>query len=391
MKLTDLPTPSLVLDLDRAERNCAAMNRRAHELGVALRPHLKTAKSVEVARLATRGQPGGITVSTLAEIDHFGRQGFRDITYAVGIAAHKLDALAALQREHGLLLTLLVDHRDTLADLAQRAAALDTRFALLIEIDCGGGRGGVAPDGEELLALARQMAASSHLRLAGVLTHAGQSYAVQGREAIATVAEAERSAAVQAATRLRAAGFELSVVSVGSTPTAVFAQGLAGVTEMRPGVYTLFDLDQVAIGACTIDDIAASVLACVIGHNPRSRRVLIDAGALALSKDLSANSFGTGLPGFPDLGYGLVCAIDGGAPLPGLRVAEVHQEHGFIAGGDDLFEQLPIGRRVRILPHHICMTAAPYAHFDVVRAGNHEIVARWPKVGGWNPKNEPTA
>ena len=388
MTLTDLPTPSLLLDLDRVERNCDTMSRRSQQLGVALRPHLKTAKSVDVARLATRGQPGGITVSTLAEIDYFGRHGFRDITYAVGIAAHKLEALAGLQRQHGLTLSLLADHAGTVAEVAQRAAELDTRFSLLIEVDCGGGRGGLAADSGELPALAQAIAASSHLSLGGVLTHAGQSYNVQGREAIAAIAEAERSAAVLAATRLRAAGFEVPVVSVGSTPTAVFAQSLAGVTEMRPGVYTLFDLDQVVLGACSLDDIAASVLACVIGHNPRSQRVLIDAGALALSKDISANFFGKGIPGFAELGYGLVCTVDGQAPLPDLRVAEVHQEHGFIAGNGDaeaLFRQLPIGARVRILPNHVCMTAAPYQHYEVLRAGSPEILARWPKAGGWNP------
>ena len=383
MKLTELSTPSLLLDLDRVERNCAAMQRRAQALGVALRPHLKTAKSADVARLAT---PGGITVSTLAEIDYFGQHGFRDITYAVGITAHKLDTLADLQDKHGLTLSLLADHPATVTEVAQRAAQLDKRFALLIEIDCGGGRGGLAPDGDGLLALAQLIRSSSHLRLQGVLTHAGQSYATPGREAIAAVAEAERAAAVLAATRLRAAGFDVPVVSVGSTPTAVFAQDLSGVTEMRPGVYTLFDLDQAALGVCSIDDVAASVLASVIGHNPRSQRVLIDAGGLALSKDLSANGLASGF--IPDVGYGLVCAADGGPPLAGLRVAEVHQEHGFIAGtgnADELFRQLPIGSRVRILPNHVCMTAAAYDCFEVLRAGSPEVLARWPRVGGWNP------
>jgi len=392
MHLAELPTPSLLVDPDRVARNCAAMLARARRLGVTLRPHLKTAKSVDVARLATHGQPGGITVSTLAEIDWFGERGFTDITYAVGIAAHKIEALAQLQRRHGLALTLVADHAATVTDVAQRAAQLDARFALLIEIDCGGGRGGVAPDGVDLLALAQAAQASTHLRLAGVLTHAGQSYAAPGHDAIAAVAEAERAAAVHAAARLRAAGLAAPVVSVGSTPTAMHARSLEGVTEMRPGVYTLFDLDQVALGVCTLDDIAACVLASVIGHNPRSRRVLIDAGGLALSKDLSANGFAGGVAGFGDVGYGLVCAIDGTGPLPGLRVAEVHQEHGFIASanaGDAdtraLFARLPIGSRVRILPNHVCMTAAPYDHYEVVRAGNTETSARWPKAGGWNP------
>ncbi|HTD05671.1 alanine racemase [Undibacterium sp.] len=381
MRLEHIATPALVLDLDRAERNCAAMIQRAKKHGVALRPHLKTAKSADIARLATRGQGGGITVSTLAEVDYFAQHGFRDITYAVGIAEGKLDALVKLQRLHGLTLTLLADHPNTVLALARRAEDLGAEFALLIEIDCGGGRGGVLPDGQELLSLARAVHASPALHLAGVLTHAGHSYKEPGADAIAAVAETERAAAVLAATRLREAGFAVQVVSVGSTPTAVHARNMEGVTEMRPGVYTLFDLDQVALGSCSLADIAASVLATVIGHNPRSQRVLIDAGALALSKDLSANEFGT------DFGYGLVCPIHGGVPIDGLRVAEVHQEHGFIAGRgscEELFAQLPIGARVRILPHHACMTVAPYSHFNVVRAGSTEVIARCHKATGWH-------
>jgi D-serine deaminase-like pyridoxal phosphate-dependent protein len=380
MKLQDLTTPSLVLDLERVERNCKEMSERAARLGVALRPHLKTAKSADVARLAVQGQPGGITVSTLAEIDYFGQHGFRDNCYAVGATAHKLAALAGLRRRHGLQLTLLADNPTTVAELDRQAHAMNEVFALLIEIDCGGGRGGVPADGPELLELAQAVMTAPALRLAGVLTHAGQSYHARGPEAMAAVAETERAAAVLAATRLRALGVAVPVVSVGATPTAVHAHNLAGVTEIRPGVYTLFDLDQLVLGVCGLEDIAASVLATVIGHNPRSERVLIDAGALALSKDLSAGVFGA------DFGYGLVCPADGGAPLPGLRVVDLHQEHGFIAGGGrcaELFALLPMGARVRILPNHACMTVAPYDRFHLVRGRDTSVQGIWHKASGW--------
>jgi D-serine deaminase-like pyridoxal phosphate-dependent protein len=394
MQLTDLPTPSLVLDLDRVERNCAAMLERARQHGVTLRPHLKTAKSADLARLASSGPTWPITVSTLTEVAYFAAHGFRDMTYAVGIAVHKLDTLAALHRKHGLVLRLLADQVATIDAVGRRAAELEARFELLIEIDCGGGRGGVTADGRELLELARAISAWPSLSLVGVLTHAGQSYATAGAGSIAAIAETERSSALRAATRLREAGFESPVVSIGSTPTVVWAATLAGVTEIRPGVYTLFDLDQVALGVCTVEDIAASVIATVIGHNPRSRRVLIDAGALALSKDQSANAFAE------DLGYGLVATVDGARVMAGLRVAEVHQEHGLIAGPepvdgagtDDLFARLPIGARVRILPQHACMTTAPYGHYDLVRGESSEIIARWHKASGhtvttsdWSP------
>jgi len=380
MALAELATPALLLDSTILERNCAAMAQRAAHHGVALRPHLKTSKSAEVARLATRGQAGGITVSTVAEADYFAAHGFLDLTYAVGISASKIEALDRIQRTHGARITLLADRVEAVLSAAEQARALDASFPLLIEIDTGGGRGGLAPDDAELLTVADAVRQSEAFTLAGVLTHAGHSYGADNREAIRAIAEVERAGAVHAAERLRAAGFPVSVVSVGATPTAVCAQSLAGVTEMRPGVYTFFDLDQVARGICGVDDIAMSVLATVIGHNPRSGRVLIDAGALALSKDSSGAQFRD------DLGYGLVCPAEGGAPLAGLHVAELHQEHGLVAGNGDLqalFAALPVGSRVRILPHHACMTAAPYDRYHVVRAAGADVHAIWGKTRGW--------
>jgi D-serine deaminase-like pyridoxal phosphate-dependent protein len=175
MVLDDLPTPSLVLDLDRLERNCDRMIRRATELGVQLRPHMKTAKSVDVGRLATRERSVGVTVSTLAEAEQFAQAGFGDITYAVGIAGHKVRPLAELQRRTGARISLLADTVAAVHDVARHAEAEGERFALFIEIDSGGGRGGVAADGPELLAIGDAVRASPWLSLAGVLTHAGHS------------------------------------------------------------------------------------------------------------------------------------------------------------------------------------------------------------------------
>ncbi|MGJ7545833.1 alanine racemase [Variovorax sp. LT1R16] len=389
MALAEIATPALLLDSTILERNCAAMAQRAAHHGVALRPHLKTSKSAEVARVATRGQAGGITVSTVAEADYFAANGFLDLTYAVGISAGKIEALDRIQRSYGARITLLADRVEAVLSAAEEARALEATFNMLIEIDTGGGRGGLAPDDAELLTVARAIAQSEAFTLVGVLTHAGHSYHVEGRDAIRAIAETERAGAVHAAERLRAAGLSINVVSVGATPTAVCAERLDGVTEMRPGVYTFFDLDQAARGICEIEDVALSVLATVIGHNPRSRRVLIDAGALALSKDESAAEFRDGL------GFGLICKVDGTAPLGGLRVAELHQEHGLIAcdGETDsdtdgavqaMFDALPVGSRVRILPHHACMTAAPYDRYHVVRGAGADVHAIWGKTRGWN-------
>ena len=380
VSLAHVPTPALILDIERVERNCERMIRRAAQLGVQLRPHMKTAKSADVARLATRERSVGITVSTVAEIEYFAREGFGDITYAVGIAAHKLPALARLQREHGTRIRLVADSVASVTEVARQAAALGERFSLFIEIDCGGKRGGVPADGPELLPIAQVVQASPMLSLSGVLTHAGQSYDATSVGEVREIAEQERAAVVQAAGRLRAAGIAVPDVSVGSSPTAMHASSLAGVTDMRPGVYTLFDLAQTSLGSCTVDDIAVSVLTTVIGHNPRSRRMLIDAGALALSKDVSANRQGK------HVGFGLVCPMNGGPPLADMHVAEVNQEHGLIGAAEScevMVERFPVGTRLRVLPNHACLTAAPYDRYHVVRGGSTEVVSVWTKCTGW--------
>ena len=376
MRLADLPTPSLVLDRGTLAANCAAMAARAAKLGVRLRPHLKTAKSVEAARIATAGQFGGITVSTLAEARYFAGRGFRDITYGVGVAPGKLDEVARLQAE-GARLQLVTDDVATVAAVAKRAEELGASFQLLSDIDTGGGRAGILPESPELLEIGRAIVAAPGLSLLGVMTHAGHSYARKGADAIAAVAEEERAGAVRAAERLRAAGLKSPVVSVGATPTAMFARSLAGVTEMRPGVYTLMDLYQMAIGVCRREDIAVSVLASVIGHNPRTGRILIDAGALALSQDRGAASL------MEHTGFGWVCDATG-KPIEGLYVAEVNQEHGMIAAakGAPPFERLPLGARVRVLPNHVCMMAAPYDRYHVVEGGA-DVIAVWDKATGW--------
>jgi D-serine deaminase-like pyridoxal phosphate-dependent protein len=375
MRLDDLRTPALILDRSRLMSNIARMRERASHHNVLLRPHLKTAKSARVAQLATNGT-GPITVSTLAEARYFFKHGFRDITYAVGIAPAKLDEVAALQRD-GADLKILTDN----VDVARIIAARGQGFRVMIEIDTGLGRAGVAPDAPELLDIAAAL--GSNAELVGVLAHAGHSYHAESLDDVQHIAEEERAGAVTAAERLRAAGFPCPVVSVGSTPTAIHAQRLDGVTEMRPGNFVFFDLFQVGVESCAMDDIAVSVLATVIGHHKKRNHLLIDAGALALSKDVGANEHR------PGTGYGLICLPGGKVPLPGLAVVDVHQEHGIVAHSKGLdaigplpFDRFPIGSKVRVLPNHSCMTSSAYDRYHVSEGGT-EIVDEWDRINGW--------
>jgi D-serine deaminase-like pyridoxal phosphate-dependent protein len=193
---------------------------------------------------------------------------------------------------------------------------------------------------------------------------------------VAEIARAECDAAVAAATAMRGAGLPCGIVSVGSTPTVLHAPSFAGISEVRCGIYMFWDLSQASRHICGIDDIAVSVLASVISHSKAASALILDAGALALSKDLSARRY------MPEAGYGLVCDPATAAPLPGLAVATVHQEHGTVPVRDPAwFERLPVGSVVRVLPNHACITCAAYDAYTVVVG--QEIVGTWQRVNGW--------
>jgi len=371
----NLFTPALILDRSALIKNIEAMHSKMQERGVGLRPHLKTAKSAEVAKLVTAGQPGGITVSTLAEAEYFHERGFSDILYAVGIAPGRLARVNALCKS-GAKIKIITDNKATVEAVAAFPVETEHPFQILIEVDSGEGRAGVLPDSLELLELAEAIDASANTKLMGVLTHAGHSYGSKTIEEIKSVAEQERFVITSAAERLRDAGHPCPIVSAGSTPTAVHAESLDGVTEMRPGVFVFNDLKQLSINACNRNGLALSVLASVIGHNRHKGHIILDAGALALSKDISAHD------DHPEVGYGEVCHLETLDPFEGLYVNAVSQEHGIVPIFEDgQFEELPIGAKVRIFPNHACITAAGFSHYEVFE--NDELISRWDRVNGW--------
>jgi D-serine deaminase-like pyridoxal phosphate-dependent protein len=378
MRLSDLPTPALLLDLDRLRRNAAFGLRRARELGVALRPHMKTTKSRQVAQLAIDPDFGGIAVSTLKEAEHFAEAGIADIQLALCMPPGRIDQALALAARIPRF-SVFVDDLDMVDELVRRAAGARQPLGVWIEIDSGEHRTGVAPQGALLPELARRIAGAQGLRLAGVATHAGQSYDARSVAAVAAVAEDERRAVTAAAERLRAEGLECHGVSAGSTPGLAHARSGAGLTEYRAGVYLLGDLFQAGLGSLDTDAIAVSVLTSVIARSEAPRRFMVDAGGLALSKDRGTAA----LPGH-DRGYGVLCGLDDGAaaaPADGaLQVADVAQEHGFVPVPEAA--PLPaLGQRFRVLPNHACMTAAMYDRY-VVHDGQ-TVLGTWPRINGW--------
>lgn len=376
----EIPTPALLLARPVLERNLDRIAQRARAGAVQLRPHCKTHKCAEIARLATRGFAGGITVSTLAEAEYFVQHGISDITYAVGIAPEKLPRVVAMQRQ-GARIGVVLDTIETADAIAAFAATAEHPLRLWIEIDPGYRRGGVSAESEALVQIGRRLSAAQGVELLGVLTHAGHSYSATSLDEIARIAEDERLTVVRAAEKLGTAGIPCPQRSIGSTPTVVCAESFAGVTEIRPGVYTFFDLMMEALGVCTHEDIAISVLATVIGHQREHGHILTDAGAFALSKDA-----GHERPGHPYGKFGLVRKPDANRPDEDLIVQKVSQEHGWIyRRAPDRpfpFERFPVGSRLRVLPNHACETANCFDRYHVLDA-NDQLIDVWPRIHGW--------
>jgi D-serine deaminase-like pyridoxal phosphate-dependent protein len=369
----ELATPALILDRTRLERNASRMRDKVTALGVTLRPHVKTAKSIDVLRVLSGGEPAPITVSTLAEARYFFAEGVKDILYAVGIAPVKLPEVAELIRA-GCKLRIVLDTPEAAESVRNFCDAEGVAIEALIEIDSDGHRAGVAPDDPMLIEIGRKLGTS----LAGVMTHAGASYDCRSTAEFEAMAEQERALTVDAAERLRAAGLPCPIVSVGSTPTLHYARSLEGVTEARAGVYVFGDLVQAELGTCAIDDIAIGVIASVIGHNRHHGRVLIDAGFLALSRD-------RGTADLPvDWGYGAVCDPGTGELIEDVSVSSTNQEHGIVTArsAEIDFDQFPIGKRLMILPNHACATAAAYERYFVTD-GSERILDVWERVNGW--------
>ncbi|KPU97264.1 alanine racemase, partial [Variovorax paradoxus] len=374
--LAELDTPAALIDLPRMQRNIARMQERMDALGVRFRPHVKTSKCTPVARAQLAAGAQGITVSTLKEAAQFHADGIDDILYAVGMAAAKLPQALALRRA-GCRLKIITDSLASARAIADFGRAQGEAFEVLIEIDTDGHRSGIKPGEAALLEVGRVLH-DGGMRLAGVLTHAGSSYELDTPEALAAMAEQERAGCVQAAERLRAAGLPCAVVSVGSTPTALSAARLDGVTEVRAGVYVFFDLVMHNIGVCAPEDIALSVLATVIGHQAEKGWAILDAGWMAMSRDR-----GTAKQKH-DFGYGQACDLEGRV-IEGYVLSGANQEHGILSLADgtaaDIVERFPIGTRLRILPNHACATGAQFPEYQALAQDGS--LRAWPRLHGW--------
>ncbi|MBU0826599.1 MAG: DSD1 family PLP-dependent enzyme [Gammaproteobacteria bacterium] len=377
--LAQIDTPAALIELPRMQRNIARMQERMNALGVRFRPHAKTAKCPAVTQAQIAAGAQGITVSTLKEAAQFFAHGITDILYAVGTVPHKLPQVLALRRQ-GCDLKIVTDNIAAAQAIVDFGREHGEVFEVLIEVDTDGHRSGIKPDEAALITVGRALH-DGGMHLAGVMTHAGGSYDLNTPAALTALAEQERAGCVRAAERLRAEGLPCSVVSVGSTPTALSAKDLTGVTEVRAGVYVFFDLVMHNVGVCSTDDIALSVLTTVIGHQVDKGWAIVDAGWMAMSRDRGTQKQSR------DYGYGQVCDVEGQV-LDGYVLTGANQEHGILsradgllAGADDIAQRFPLGMQLRILPNHACATGAQYGEYHAVE--NAVVRETWVRFGGW--------
>ena len=353
----ELPTPALILDLDRLERNPRNMAARADQLGVRLRPHIKSHKCVEIALAQRALGATGITVSTLEEAAVFARHGFSDITWAFPVILSRLDEVAELARS--INLGVVVDSEEAI----EAVSALGVPLRVWLKIDCGYHRVGLDPESADVLNLATRVTEADTLEFAGLLSHSGNTYSARSKDHVQQIAEDEGRTMSALSERLKGQGIETADVSVGSTPSATRATDLAGATEMRPGNYALFDYTQASLGSCETVDCAVSVMATVVSSRTDLAQSVLDAGALALSLDAGPDHLA-------DRTYGHVFDdYAAGGLNPRFRLTSLSQEHGRMSGA------MPVGDRVRILPNHACTAVAC---FDTVHvAQGDEVVDKW--------------
>ena len=356
--MIEVETPALLLYRDVMERNLEHMADRAKKLGVALRPHIKTHKCLELGRRQQAYGAKGITVATLFEAQAFALDGFGDLTWAFPLDPTHVPHVHRIAQD-GVTLRVILDDLDTAQALA------GSGLHVWLKVDCGYHRAGVDPSSRYALAVARELGAERGLSFDGILSHSGHAYRTRHRGEAAQIAEQERQVMTWFADLLRKDGLPVRGVSVGSTPAMAAVKSLTGVTEARPGNYIFYDRTMVLIGCCEPQDVAVSVLATVVSHQPGAAHFVVDAGALSLSKDAGPAHLGL------ETAFGEVKGH------PELTVASVSQEHGLIraAAPAAIEGKFKVGQQVEIIPNHSCLTEAHFDEYVVIEGGR--VMDRW--------------
>ncbi|XP_028836744.1 uncharacterized protein LOC114790664 isoform X2 [Denticeps clupeoides] len=364
----DLSTPVLTVDLDKVKRNAKDMRERFEGLGVQLRPHMKTHKTAECADIMTGGSKRCIVVSTLAEASFFADHGYDDILYAYPLPFDKVQRCAELS-ERLSLFHVLVDNDTALEELKRRPLNKGKVWNVWLKLDCNNGRAGVPNSNPKAQKLAQDIAATPGVELTGIYAHCGNTYVCQGQEQIKAVAQETTTSVLQFMEKLKAVGIQGLKSSIGSTPSCSHpVADMAMLSEVHPGNYVFYDVQQSLIGSCSLEDVAVRVLTRVIGHYPQRNQLLVDCGWTALSHD-----GGGRLP----TGYAI---IEG---HPELKLLSMTQEHGRVEAisGQLDFTKYPLGSLLSLIPYHACATASMHPLYYI--HSNGKILGTWTPTRGW--------
>lgn len=352
MDYRSLDTPAVLIDMDIVERNIKNMLDGAAAAGLSHRPHIKTHKCVELAQMQIGAGATGITCAKLEEAEIMADAGIENILVAYPLIGEiKWKRYAALHAVSPGLLTI-VNSFIGAKGLSDAALQGGTVFDVLIEVDGGTSRGGIAP-GLPVLAFADSLKDLKGVRICGLMYYPGANYKEHDDAGIIAATERERNDVIGTARLLTYHGYDMSVLSGGNSVSSKFPGYLVGLTEIRAGNYIFNDCQQLYFDRVTEDDCALSVLAtlvCKTGPNT----AILDAGTKILSSDVFHGT---------DFGYGRVCGHRE------ITITGLNEEHAFIRSSDPLpFE---VGDKIRIIPNHACVV--PNLAGEMYKIRNGEI------------------
>ncbi len=352
--LDTLDTPAMIVDLTLMEQNIARLMQRFRDKKVQIRPHLKTVKSPELARMLLAAGAVGGCVAKVSEAEVMAQAGIENLLITTEIVGKpKLARLVALLQQHPHI-KVVVDSLLGAQALEQTMRNAHLHINVLLDLNVGQNRCGIAP-GEEVLTLARALGQMSHLHLVGVQGYEGHLQHIHDAQERTQRCRQAMQLLTATATQLRAAGFAIETVTTGGTGTAEVCADYEGVTEVQPGSFIFMDTDyRNAIGSTYAN--ALTILSTVISH-PTPNRAVIDAGLKSLS-------------------------IDSGMPeakgLPAVKYRPGGDEHGILIWEPSAMPadvHLTIGDRIEMIPSHIDTTINLHDQYFAYRDG--KIAAIW--------------
>ncbi len=374
--LNQLFTPCLIIDKSKLTNNIERLSTIINKTKKNFRPHIKTAKCKEIAKIFVSNFGSQAMVSTVEEIEQLKDCGIDDFLYSVAIVPNKLKRIASCLSDT-CKVTVSIDHISMAQELVSFCKATGSKISAVIELDFDGHRSGVRPNAkQQIIEIGKCLKDAGLFR--GIMAHAGESYNLSNLDALINCAKNEAEQTLQAVNILKNISIDCDLVTVGSTPTVLADYHNNEINELRAGVFVFFDLVQTGVGVCNIEDIALSVLTSVISINQEIDAIIVDAGWMALSRDRGTSSQKI------DFGYGQVCYEDGKI-IEDVIVSGVQQEHGIIQlrkGSKAKLPDMKPGDILRILPNHACATAAAHDRYYVVNNKSSGIEI-WDRFNGW--------